>query len=416
MRKLLFALALAMTTVANAAERFRTDINPALLYHQGLLMVPQLSDADRKFLFETEWRNVPPDERYNDLVTTYRNVFKMLRRAAVSEVPCDWGIDMSDGPDTLLPALARFKSVAQVACLRARKHLIDGKQADARDELIATAVMGRNVSRDGTIISVLVQVAIENIVMSFLAENFYQFAPETLQQLAAGFNSAPPRRHIYECMAVEKYAFCDWLIAKISDFDTESGGNQQQLQAKLRELLGKVLGAPENETEKNQMAKVPDEFIGATDGSAAGLIGYVKQLEPLYEEATRLLTLSWPEYQAPTAEFEKKLATHPNVLARQFLPALGKARAREFPLEAKYAMLQAAIAYKVGGEEAFRAINDPFGEGPFAFQRFVLDGVDRGFQLQSKLNCRGFDEKLILVEKPGPAVRVDFKNAGEKIP
>jgi len=182
MRKLLFALALAMTTVANAAERFRTDINPALLYHQGLLMVPQLSDADRKFLFETEWRNVPPDERYNDLVTTYRNVFKMLRRAAVSEVPCDWGIDMSDGPDTLLPALARFKSVAQVACLRARKHLIDGKQADARDELIATAVMGRNVSRDGTIISVLVQVAIENIVMSFVAENFYQFAPEVPDQ------------------------------------------------------------------------------------------------------------------------------------------------------------------------------------------------------------------------------------------
>ena len=196
----------------------------------------------------------------------------------------------------------------------------------------------------------------------------------------------------------------------------ESGGNQQQLQTKLRELLGRILGAGENAVEKNQIAKVPDEFIGATDGSAAGLIAYVKQLEPLYDEATRLLTLSWPGYQAPTAEFERKLATHPNVLARQFLPALGKARAREFPLEAKYAMFQAAIAYKVGGEEAFKAVNDPFGDGPFTFQRFVLDGIDRGFQLQSKLNCRGFDETLILIEKPGPAVRIDFKNAGEKIP
>lgn len=416
MRKLLFLSMIVAATLAGATERFRTDINPALLYHQGLLMVPQLSDPDRKFLFETEWRNVPPDTRYNDLVTTYRNVFKMLRRAAASEVPCDWGIDMSDGPDTLLPALARFKSVAQVACLRARKDLIEGKQAEARDELIATVVMGRNVSRDGTVISVLVQVAIENIVMSFVAENFYQFAPETLQQLAAGFNSAPARRRIYECMAVEKYAFCDWLVGKITDFDAESGGNQQQLQAKLRELLGRVLGAGENEAEKNEIAKVPDQFIGATDGSVAGLIGYVKQLEPLYGEATRLLTLSWPDYQAPTAEFEKKLATHPNVLARQFLPALSKARAREFPLEAKFAMLQAAIAYKAGGEEAFKAVHDPFGDGPFSFQRFVLDGIDRGFQLQSKLNCRGFDETLILIEKPGPAVRVDFKNAGEKIP
>ncbi|HMJ67126.1 MAG TPA: hypothetical protein VK615_17410 [Candidatus Binatia bacterium] len=416
MRKLSFVLILATTIVGNAAERFRTDINPALLYHQGLLMVPQLSDADRKFLFETEWRNVPPDNRYDSLVSTYRNVFKMLRRAAVSEVPCDWGIDMSDGPETLLPALARFKSVAQVACLRARKHLIAGKQAETRDELLATFVMGRNVSRDGTVISVLVQVAIENIVMSFIAENFYQFAPETLEQLAAGFNSAPARRQIHECMAVERYAFCDWLVAKINDFDAESGGNQQQLHTKLRELLGKVLGAPETEAEKNRMTKVPDEFIGATDGSAAGLIGYVKQLEPLYDEATHVLTLSWPEYQVPTAEFEKKLATHPNVLAREFLPALGKARAREFPLVSKYAMLQAAMAYKVGGEGAFKAVSDPFGDGPFTFRRFVLEGVDRGFQLQSKLNCRGFDETLILIETPGPAVRVDFKNAGEKIP
>jgi hypothetical protein len=416
MRKLLFLSIIATATLAGAAERFRTDINPALLYHQGLLMVPQLSDADRKFLFETEWRNVPPDERYNDLVTTYGKVFKMLRRAAASQVPCDWGLDMTDGPDTLLPALARFKSVAQVACMRARKHLIDGKQAEARDELIATVVMGRNVSRDGTIISVLVQVAIENIVMSFIAENFYQFAPETLEQLAAGFASAPARRQIYECMAVERYAFCDWLIAKISDFDAETHGNQQQLHAKVRELLGRVLGAAETDAEKNQLARVPDEFIGATDGSAAGLIAYVKQLEPLYDEASQVLALSWPEHAPAMKEFEKKITSHPNVLARQFLPALGIARTREFPIVAKYAMLQAAIAYKVGGEEAFKAVNDPFGDGPFAFQRFVLDGIDRGFQLQSKLNCRRFDEKLILIEKPGPAVRVDFKNAGEKIP
>ena len=79
-------------------------------------------------------------------------------------------------------------------------------------------------------------------------------------------------------------------------------------------------------------------------------------------------------------------------------------------------MLQAAIAYKLHGDPAFNAIADPFGESPFGFQRFILDGIDRGLELRSKLNCRGFDEELILIEKAGPAVRVDGKTVGERIP
>jgi hypothetical protein len=104
------------------------------------------------------------------------------------------------------------------------------------------------------------------------------------------------------------------------------------------------------------------------------------------------------------------------VLVREFFPALGNARKREFAIEAKLAMLQAAIVYKLRGDAALNAIADPFGDGPFTFRRFVLDGVDRGFELESKLNCRGHVEKLILIEKPGPAVRVDSKYAGQKIP
>jgi len=85
MRKLIFLFAVATATWSSAAERFRTDINPALLYHQGLLMVPQFAEADRKYLFETDWRNTVQDQRCNDLTASYRKVFKMLGRAAASQ-------------------------------------------------------------------------------------------------------------------------------------------------------------------------------------------------------------------------------------------------------------------------------------------------------------------------------------------
>jgi hypothetical protein len=411
MKRVIFVALLGLTVMVSAAERFRTDINPALVYHQGLLMVPQLSNEDRKHLFEADWRNKALDERATDLLTSYRNVFKMLRRAAASEVPCDWGIDMSDGPETLLPALARFKSVAQVACLRARMHLVAGNQEAAREELLATVMMGRNVAMDEVLISCLVQIAIENIITSFIAENFYQFTPETLREFSERLKTGPPRGLVHQSIVVEKSSFCDWLVQKITDFDGQSGGNPRVLQAKVRELWADKL-LTDDSPEKN----VADQLIAATDGSAAGMIRYVKELEPLYEELAEILGLPWSEYQRRYGGFEKKVQSHPNVLTREFFPALWNARKREFAMEAKLAMFQAAITYKLEGEAAFNAIADPFGDGPFALRRFVLEGVDRGFELESKLNCRDHLEKLILIEKPGPAVRVDTKFAGQKYP
>jgi hypothetical protein len=398
-------------TALRAADKFRTDINPALIYHQALLMVPQLSDEDRKYLFETEWRTRPLDQRCTDLVTTYRNTFKMLRRAAASEVPCDWGIDMSDGPATLLPALARFKSVAQVAGLRARVHFAQGNQEAAREELLATMAMGRNVSRDGTLISVLVQIAVESIVISIIAENFYQIAPETLEVFAARLDSTPARGTVQSAMAVERSSFYEWLIRNVTHLDAQSAGNQQEFHAKVRELWAKNLADDGTEAEKTA-----DEWIRATDGSAAGLISYLRQIEPLYDEFTEIVGLPWPEYGRRNAAFMKKLGAHPNVLARHFFGALGNVHGREFVGAAKLAMLRAAISYKLRGDSAFNSIADPFGDGPFTFRRFRLEGVDRGFALESRLNCRGFAEKLIIIEKAGPAVRVDGKTAGEKIP
>jgi hypothetical protein len=411
MKQIILVLFLAATTGLRAADQFRTDINPALLYHQALLMVPQFSDEDRKHVFESEWRNKPLDQRCTDLVTSYKNVFKMLRRAAASEVPCDWGIDMSDGPETLLPALARFKSVAQVAGLRARVHLTAGNQEAAREELLAVIAMGRNVSKDGTLISILVQIAIENIVGSVIAENFYQFTPETLEVFAVRLKSGPPRDLVRNAMAVEKSSFYDWLIRKITDASIEANGDAKQVQAKVRELWTKNLAESDTESQG-----IVDQWIAATDGTPAGLIAYVRQLEPFYDEITEILGLPWSEYQGRHAAFEKKLREHPNVLAREFFSALGNSRKREFTTEAKLAALQAAIAYKLHGDSAFNAIADPFGEGPFTFRRFTLEGIDRGFELESRLNCRGFVEKLIIIEKAGPAVRVDWKRAGEKIP
>src|SRR5207247_5457799 len=153
--------------------------------------------------------------RFGELLARYDNQFKLVRQAAQATVPCDWGIDLSPGPATLLPHLARCKAMAQAARLRAMWSLQNGQQAEARDDLLAAFALGRNSARDGVLIAALVQIAVENIVCATVAENWHQFTPEILKQLADGFAAAPPRVTMAACIPMEKSSFPGWLGDKI---------------------------------------------------------------------------------------------------------------------------------------------------------------------------------------------------------
>jgi hypothetical protein len=71
-------------------------------------------------------------------------------------------------------------------------------------------------------------------------------------------------------------------------------------------------------------------------------------------------------------------------------------------------MVRAAVEYKLHGESGLKSVVDPFGNGPFAFQRFVFEGVDRGFELKSAYPWPlGVPYALIFVEKEGPPFYID---------
>src|SRR5262245_30844314 len=108
MKTLSIAFLAAVSVCSNASsEQFRTDINPALLYYQAFLLAPNLESAESDFLFDARSWKLP--ERFGELAGRYDAQLNLVRRAGQATVPCDWGIDMSAGPLTLLPHLARAK-------------------------------------------------------------------------------------------------------------------------------------------------------------------------------------------------------------------------------------------------------------------------------------------------------------------
>ena len=79
-------------------------------------------------------------------------------------------------------------------------------------------------------------------------------------------------------------------------------------------------------------------------------------------------------------------------------------------------MILAAINYRLAGLVEFERIRDPAGSGPFQIRRVVVEGVDRGFSLESALDRGLRNEKLVFIEQPGPFLYVNGPRAGEMRP
>ncbi len=407
------SLCIACLTTASvifsaSGEQFRTDINPALLYYQAFLLAPDLEPADRDFL----WAHGTPGEilpeKFGELMAKYDGQFTLVRSAARSTAPCDWGIDRSAGPSTFLPHLARAKAVVQTARFRAIWAFQQGRTTDACDDLVAAFVLGKNISRDGTTISVLVQLAIEALVCSAVAENFWQFTPDTLQRLADGFEAAPARGTVAASIVSEKSLLRDWTVRKIQDLQRQNPGDDARVMEGIHEFM----------TPKDpHVALAETDFWGhltiAAGGTSDGMLKLLEDRERVYQKFSTLLTLPYAEYENQLKTFSAEFQDSSNPFVSASVPSLLRARSREFRILATMSMVRAAIGYKLHGETALLKWKDPCGNGPFSLRRFVFEGMDRGFVLRSAYYVDGDDSgALIFVEKAGPPFRVSGRQIG----
>ena len=411
-------LILTGTVLNSRAEPFRTDINPALLYYQAFLVVPEpMSNADEEYLWSKAGREQKLPERFGKIVVGYDNQFKLVREAAQQKVPCDWGIDMSPGPATQLPHLARAKAVAQAAQLRVMWDLQHGNQIGARDDLLAAFVLGRNVSRDGTLIGALVQDVNAAIVFSTVAQNFGQFSTETLKQLVDGFDAAPARGSVAAAIMTEKLSQPDWLANKIRKLQQENPGNDSKVMEAIRED-DELQAFDYFDDEGKRVTNNWQHIVIASGGTSDGLLKLVRDMKPLYPRLARIMTLPQSECEDQIQKFHAEIQKSQNPLVQVFFTNPLGPRRREFREQAEQAMVRAAVEYKLHGESGLKSVMDPFGKGPFAFQRFVFEGVDRGFELKSAYTgifAVGVPYTLIFVEKEGPSFNVDGPHIGQAV-
>ena len=203
--------------------------------------------------------------------------------------------------------------------------------------------------------------------------------------------------------------FLDWTRNKILELRQQYPNDD----AKVMEGVRQFFGSSENPQEDS--AKAWQRVIEAAGGTSEGMLKLLREREQIYEQTAPMFSVPYDEYQKQVKVFMEDLEKSGNPFLKESVPAFIKSRQREFRIQAMLAMVHAAIEYKLHGESGLKSVTDPCGKGPFAFRRFVFEGVDRGFELRSEYSVDKNIAVLIFVEKEGPPFQVDGNYPGRPI-
>ena len=335
--------------------------NAALQYWPAFNFLPH-NQADLDKL--ADWRKLPLDDKPQMLIGSLRYL-----HAGAQIKQCDWGIDMSQGPYTLLPFLNRSRPLTYQACLHVRFDVSKKHWADAADHGSDALVAARHVTNPPVAVSLLVCFADERDAIDALALGLHSFDRDSLARLTARLDALPPAPTLGDSLKLESRMTVDWAVRKIKN----AGPNPN-----WHEILG-FLELDEGRTAN----KALDQYIKEAGGTPDAVASKIQALLPFYDEAQKLDSahLTQSEFNRQAQELLNKYAANP--FAKPILPQLAGIHDAVIAAQTRMTLLRAAIAVLQNGPEAAKQFTDPSDHQPFNYQ-----ARHDGFELTSKVVFR----------------------------
>ena len=156
-----------------------------------------------------------------------------------------------------------------------------------------------------------------------------------------------------------------------------------------------------------------ERITQAGGNTSDGIMRLLRQEDLAYDRLAKVMALPFSQFDQQAKAFAADLDREQNPMVAEALAACFKARQREFRTQVLMAMVRAAVEYRLHGESGLLSVKDPCGQGPFAFERFMFEGVERGLRLESAFHGSGFPEVMIFVDKPGHPFFLAGPHAGE---
>lgn len=389
-------LALALPTVASRAlgqegdvakgrggeakEVWGTTPNAAVIYWQAFSAMPELSEAESKLYGEAVAGKVAASApELQPILARFSTALAEMYRAGTVK-PCDWNLDINAGPALLLPHLQKARDLARAATLRAGSRFEAGQVDEAIDDVFATLTMGRAGDANPTLISLLVDYAIERLATDVLAQNLNKLDPEQLVRVADMLASLPAAAMIDECMRWEERIFVDWFDRKVKAAIADSGNKEGGY--KLLEKIVVDLGMEFPPKTGDGDGKGQDASRWLRDITPQEILGSIGQLQADYRKIRELMKDEQGCTEA-IAKFEAELKLRSekgsDIERRQYyfsglaLPSLTSVCKRIDERDERLRLLGLAIEYRRGGDKALE------GADGIDFEKF-----EAGFQIRSR--------------------------------
>jgi hypothetical protein len=370
LRALRLATFILVLPSGHASADVPTDLgaNAALKYWQAFATLPKFTDAEQSRLM-AEHLTMPLDAQARESVGKAEYALRMMHHGA--RLPrCDWGIGWEeDGVEVLLPQMTAARVLSSLACLRARMRFADGHGAEAIDDIVAAQTLGRQVSRDGSLIGVLVGYSIEARTDDALALYLPELERGPIKDLKTRLAALPEGGNPVVGLRACEEKTLEWFIHKV-----KAAKDKESLVAVLAPFA--VLAA-EPEGRARDSAERGRVLLDQCGGTASGVRKFAEATRPSYALMAEKLALPLAQFEK---EFERETARQAdNPVFKLFFPALAKVRRSQARADVRRALLSAAFAVRLDGPDVLMEHPDPVVGGPFEYTSFA-----GGFELRSK--------------------------------
>jgi len=356
-RAMYLATTILLLLVAPADAGPDLAANAALKYWQAFTTLPRFA-ADEQDKLMAECLTMPLDTQARGMVTGATYSLDMMHRGAAL-TRCDWAIGWPDeGLLNRLPYLEGARLLSSLACLRARVRFEDGRSALATKDIVAAMTLGRHISLDGSLPSILTCHAIERRLSETLALYLPRLDAGAMKNLKKDLAALPAGGSLATGVLQEQILETGWLVRKVKE-----AKDKESVLAFLSDLWG-----------SREESRGLLEDCG---GTADGMVKHIEELRSWYPLLAKQMELPLDQFAGEQERAALKLAANP--MYKRFVPAIIRCRWRQAEAGVRRALLSTAVAIQIDGRTALKNHPDPLAGGAFEYVAF-----EGGFELRSK--------------------------------
>lgn len=343
----------ALTSCVIAEEVKYPPINPALIYWQSAAMMPNLKGEKSDLVRDFTTGKKPFDAtKANAILSESGAALRLFARAAESPAPCEWGLQLQDGPGMPLPHASKVMELSRVAILKADSLFAEGKTLEGIEWLLTVHRAARHAGAGDVLISALVQMSMEASAMKTGAQHCLAWDEEARKRYADGLKALPPLHSLQDAFRGEMNSI-DWIERHCLPADPKTHETHP-------EALGNGTGS-----EFDAQTKLFQMQIMSGGGPKI-----IAELRDFNRRAQAAMGKPWKEGQADLQAIAKDVE-QANVLTKlMFAESSTNLNVKQFEIATLRTMLDAALQYGPKLDEAAAAtFKDAFDGEPLVLKK-----------------------------------------------